>query len=504
MRFRAWLLWLLILVGGVIEAKSVPSVKISPQEGSGGARSGYQFYRISYRNPEAAPRRVECLWQLHGWVKKTLFLPGNESGVLEVGIPLTADRNSPGTLFVYDEDGTQVEKSPLDVFSPGWEVAYSNRLSAQEAEKIHDSLQPSLLRHRAVSVEAVGAWPTDCRAYLGGRWIILPDAEFENLTTTQQDALLKFVALGGVLVKTDSGMRDQAERIYGRGRIVELPRSPERWSSLDFHGDEAQVFDVKQAQLKAPMLALRGIFWVMTVFCVAFGPLCYWALLKLGKLSHILWILPASSGLFVGGLVMFAGVSEGWGTKSALNSLTFLDQKSGLAVSGGTLEYYAALTEPRGMEFSDKMIFLYAGLDSSPILNLTDGQRFYGGVARPRMVGILPFRRVEFRSERLLVRRISETELEVENALNARLLEVEVRDGIGHIYRGAEPIESGKKALLKRENGKVVLNWRGRNLGGLVPPGGYAAQLEATPFLEPGARAKQEDSWLIGTLEAQP
>ena len=504
MRFRAWLLWLLILLSGVIEAKESPSVKVSPLAGSGGARSGYQFYRLSYRNPDAVPRRVECLWQLHGWVKKTLFLPGNESGVLEVGIPLTADRNRPGTFFVYDEAGTQVGKSLLDVFSPGWEIAYSNTLSAQEVEQIRAALQPSLLRHRAAAAEPVEEWPTDCRAYLGGRWIMLPDAEFERLTSLQQKALLDFVALGGVLVRTDSGMRDQAERIYGRGRIVELPQSPERWSELNFHGDESQVFEVKQAQLKAPMLALRGIFWVMTVFCVAFGPLCYWALLKLGKLSHILWILPASSGLFVGGMVMFAGLSEGWGTKSALNSLTFLDQKSRLAVSGGTLEYYAALTEPRGMEFSDKMIFLYAGLDSSPILNLTDGQRFYGGVARPRMVGILPFRRVEFRPERLLVRRISETELEVENALNARLLELEVRDKGGHIYRGSQPIDSGSRALLKREDTRVVLNWRGRNLAGLIPAGGYAARLEATPFLEPGARATREDSWLIGTLEAMP
>ena len=210
---------------------------------------------------------------------------------------------------------------------------------------------------------------------------------------------------------------------------------------------------------RAPVTAFLVL---ISVFMVLVGPTNYWLLLRARRLYLLLVTVPVGAAVFAASLFAYALISEGFGTRARVRSLTYLDQDSGRAVSWSRQSYYAGLSPSGGMRFPmDTAIY--------PVEHLPRGDHDQRQLARQVVwtdeqvlaSGYLPARRLmqylvirsSESSSRVIVRPGDENaSLNVSNALGADIAELYVCNDQGDIYHGRRLADGAEAKLTKISN----------------------------------------------------
>jgi hypothetical protein len=90
---------------------------------------------------------------------------------------------------------------------------------------------------------------------------------------------------------------------------------------------------------------------LMTLFAVAIGPLNLWLLSRKRKLYLMLLTVPVLSLITCVSLFVYAVVADGFGVKSRVRSVTYLDQGTATAVKLARISLYAGLSPSGGLTF---------------------------------------------------------------------------------------------------------------------------------------------------------
>ncbi len=97
---------------------------------------------------------------------------------------------------------------------------------------------------------------------------------------------------------------------------------------------------------------------LITGFVVLIGPVNFMVLRKLRRPYLMLLVVPAAALLVTGGLIGYALVADGLGTRVRTRSVTLLDQSCGEAVVWGRQTYYAGLAPSGGLTYEgDTAVF---------------------------------------------------------------------------------------------------------------------------------------------------
>ncbi|MCA9189969.1 MAG: hypothetical protein KDA99_30300, partial [Planctomycetales bacterium] len=96
-----------------------------------------------------------------------------------------------------------------------------------------------------------------------------------------------------------------------------------------------------------------GAFLVLiSLFALVIGPVNYFLLRRMYRLSWLLWTVPIGALTVVLGLFAYALFTDGLGVRSQTRSVTFLDQTAGHAVAWSRHTYYAGIVPSEGLSFS--------------------------------------------------------------------------------------------------------------------------------------------------------
>jgi len=106
------------------------------------------------------------------------------------------------------------------------------------------------------------------------------------------------------------------------------------------------------------LVPVNGFRVLITLFCVAIGPLNYYLLRRLKRLHLLVLTTPASALVVTLLLFGYALMADGLGTRVRVRSATQIDQRRGHAVCWSRLSYYAGLAPARGLAFPDNVAVL--------------------------------------------------------------------------------------------------------------------------------------------------
>lgn len=105
----------------------------------------------------------------------------------------------------------------------------------------------------------------------------------------------------------------------------------------------------------APVTLFRVM---LTVFVVLVGPFNYWILRAWGKQHLLVVTTPILAALFTVALLGYALLADGLATKARVQSLTYLDQPQGEAVSWARMSYYAGIAPRRGLQMPTEAMMI--------------------------------------------------------------------------------------------------------------------------------------------------
>ena len=375
--------------------------------------------------------------------------------------------------------------------------------------------------------------PTNWLGYTSLRAVVIGPDEWRQLDDAQKSALLTWTACGGDLMLVDgdlgvlfpdgpplpAGTENGAVRGYFFGRIHRPTSASIGTAGLASVLAAAQK--VQDANWALPAngaldwgkiagrgfrllipgvdgVPARAYLSILIVFSLLIGPVNYWLLWR--KRQQVLLVLttPLISAMFIVVLAAYVVAGEGIGVRGRAATFTILDQVRQQASTRGSVSLYAAgMTPAGGLRFPRDAAVFPIGPDGTgsrdrQTLDLSDGQRFSGGLIQARSPG--NFEQIGFRTarERLSFNREGNG-LTVVNGLGATVSMLVYRDR-DQAYSLTDPVPHGGKATMKAgalAAGNVVpadlpLSSRFVHLLGHQPAGSYLAVLERSPFWEPG------------------
>jgi hypothetical protein len=396
--------------------------------------------------------------------------------------------------------------------------------------------------------------PTNWLGYTSLRAVVIGPSEWTQLSEDQKNGLRAWTACGGDLFLADGDMRtfvpaaspqagigaDGQVHAYFFGRVHTLSSEFIAETGLDRVLSERQLLQDDNWALPAnrardwgviaargfrlPIPGIEGVparayFSILIVFAVLIGPINYWILWR--KRREVLFVLtaPFISAIFIVLLAGYVVVGEGLSVSGRVVSFTMLDEVRHQATTRATISLYAAgMTPGGGLNFPRDVAVFSLGLDGKgsrerQLLDLTEAQRFYGGMIQARSPA--NFEQIGTRAarERLTFTR-SAAGTSVVNGFGATVKLLLYRSG-NRIYSLRDALAEGGKATLK--DGGVIgrdvvpadlpLSGRLMHLIDNQPEGSYIAVLERSPFLNAGMPAVGErDSFhvVIGWPGGQP
>jgi hypothetical protein len=381
--------------------------------------------------------------------------------------------------------------------------------------------------------------PTNWLGYTSLRAVVIGSSEWTQLSEDQRNALRAWTACGGDLFLADGDLRtfvptaapqggvgaDGQVHAYFFGRVYTLSSAFIAETGLDKVFSERQLLQDDNWALPAnrardwgviaargfrlPIPGIEGVparayFSILIVFAVLIGPINYWILRR--KRHEVLFVLtaPFISAIFIVLLAGYVVVGEGLSVSGRIVSFTMLDQVRHQATTRATISLYAAgMTPGGGLNFPRDAAVFSLGLDGKgtrerQLLDLTETQRFYGGMIQARSP--TNFEQIGTRAarERLTFTRDAAA-TSVVNGLGATVKLLLYRSG-NRVYSLRDPLPEGGKATLKDGGliGRDVvpadlpLSGRLMHLIDNQPEGSYLAVLERSPFLNAGTSAVLE------------
>ena len=396
--------------------------------------------------------------------------------------------------------------------------------------------------------------PTNWLGFTSLRAVVIGPKEWEQLTAAQKDALLTWTACGGDLLFVDGdvsalfpagqtppgGTDKPAVSGYFFGRI-HLPTSASV-SATGLAGVLSAAQKLQDANWVLPVngasdwgkIAARGFrllipgvdgvparayLSILIVFALWIGPLNYWLLWRKQRQVLLVLTVPLISAIFIVLLAGYVLAGEGLGVRGRAVTFTMLDQVRKQSATRATISLYAAgMTPAGGLRFARDLAVIPVGPQGGgsreqQTLDLTDAQRFSGGVIQARSPTNLE--QIGFRTarERLNFNREAGG-VSVVNGLGVTIASLIYRDG-DNVYSLARPLAAGARDVLNLGTpapGIVVpsdlfLFARFAHLVANQPRGSYLAVLEQSPFWDPGVSGIRERSsfhLVIGWPEGQP
>lgn len=219
---------------------------------------------------------------------------------------------------------------------------------------------------------------------------------------------------------------------------------------------------------KAPVMTFLVL---ISVFMIVIGPLNYSWLKRRGRLHLLLVTVPAGAALMVGGLFVFAILTDGLSAQTRIRSFTHLDQPNADAVSWSRQTYYASLAPSRGLLFPDTSV-VYP-LEAEPVsrrgrrtggrvVEWDDAQRLRTGYIYPRTAAQFLVINSEPCSAKLDVV-AKENQVRVTNHLGSVIALLVLRDEQGKCFTGAK-LEVGESRALESLTMQEAFDLWGRHM----------------------------------------
>lgn len=393
-------------------------------------------------------------------------------------------------------------------------------------------LQPFTF-HGTKAPEAPGLWPTDYRDYLTFDAVLAPASTLQALSPSVRLALTAYERLGGKLITTEENQPAGFSTSQAAlDAIADFQKANTRmigdlkFKSYGYGSGNRATENLARIPLNIQAsLPVGFIILLLVIFSVVVVPFCVWHFAKRNRRILLLAVLPAASAALALGVGIIALFTYGTTPITRLQSVTFLDQRTRLAVTRGQFGVFAPGSIDGEMSIPN---------DATLTLRDTDGSNFKGTLAyaetprldgtwvKPLTVAFFDFSRARQHAEKLDVRPGPDESVTVVNLLGAPALGGWLRRGENR-YR-IPPLAPGESAeLAPTEKTHVPFtDWQehllssdtdfGRNwhtLGLLanspsVSDGTYILHLNASPFFPNlfGRRPTKgtEESIVIGTF----
>jgi hypothetical protein len=378
-----------------------------------------------------------------------------------------------------------------------------------------------------------GRLPANWLGYTSLRAVAISPAEWDLLSDAQRSALLTWTACGGDLILVDGDTRallpdvvmapaadaDRRDGRYFFGRVHALSSASlvdaglARTLVATAQGRETYAAlpanvapDFGLIETRGFLLAIPGVdgmparmyLAILLLFSLLIGPANYWFLWRKRRLVLLVITTPLISAAFIVLLAGYAVAGDGFRVQGRAQTFTMLDQASRQAATRATASVYAAgLTPSRGLLVARDVAIFPLGLDGAGTrerldLDLTEAQRFAGGVLQARLPGNVE--QVSFRPARERLSFAAAPDgMAVTNGLDATIAALVYRTG-GAAYQLEGALAPGGRQVLTR----VADNVRPALPAGMaIPPkflalfdhqpaDAYLAVLDRSPFWDPG------------------
>jgi hypothetical protein len=406
--------------------------------------------------------------------------------------------------------------------------------------------------------------PSNWQGFTSLRAVALGPTEWEQLTPSQQQAILTWTASGGDLFLIDRPLDSvvppdiQPANLqttkpefnnYYLGRI-HLAKSADVTASglatvlnnIDIASPHAdwtlpanRAMDwgfIGSRGFRLPIEGVGGVptkayLSMLVLFTVVIGPLNYLYLWRKKQQVLMVVTVPVISLLFIGVISAYAFLGEGLAIRGRATTFTLLDQTTKQAATRGSVSLYAGGIVPgNGLTFPEQYAVFPLGPDGYGVqgqmsVDLTESQRFTTGVLEARSP--TNFDEIAFgpARERLSFER-SDNGFSVVNGLGGNVTKLYYRDN-DRIYALDGKLDAGEKGSLVAWPATNAINGGevygdGVNNSGLNPlkfqmlideqrNGTYLAVLETSPFWDPGVTDLDERSsfhFVLGYVEGQP
>ena len=129
---------------------------------------------------------------------------------------------------------------------------------------------------------------------------------------------------------------------------------------VSMHRDNVQFWDwLIPGVGRAPVITFLVL---STLFAIVIGPVNYFSLRRIRRLSLLLVTVPLGAALVTFALFGYALLTDGLGTKARIRSVAMLDQAAGESVSWSRQTYYASIAPSRGLQFPrESLVFSVIG-----------------------------------------------------------------------------------------------------------------------------------------------
>lgn len=222
------------------------------------------------------------------------------------------------------------------------------------------------------------------------------------------------------------------------------------------HGMSARLPNNEFLEFLIPGISGVPVFaflLLITVFSVVIGPVNYYYLARRKRLHLLVLSIPLIAVITSVSLFAYSVVAHGFGTKSRVRSITFVDQRLQKSVTMSRISLYSGLAPSDGLTFPQETAVY-------PIWPYVGGETFEAGTvdwtrAQALRTGWIKSRtRTQFRTttysdqrERLQVKSQS-GRMEISNGFGLTLANLLVADAAGNVFFG-ENIAAGANAVLK-------------------------------------------------------
>lgn len=373
----------------------------------------YQPIRVRIRNDLPRKRNLLCICKTFRLqspieIRKEIEIGRGEEVRFTLLVP--AASGSGLTQLWFWEDGSQRTDLHFPLSLPGWSGTSSSQPETLSGIVLFDRGDPDTRALAKAQEEVISPWLTSggfhSPSYLAvldpdsapGQWqafyalsaVGIRGDAWESLPESSRTAILDWVRVGGTLWFYEGPGADAATvaKVLFQGKTPPqnfMPLDPEHyrlglgrisWISDDpfplFDSDrwKKEISWAQQSSSGGEAGALKailstkqeipgigkvpvGIFLLLiVVFTILIGPVNYVALRKAGKVHLFLVTVPALSLVSVLALVSYSAISEGFGIRGIVRSLTWLDPVTQEATVVSRTEVYAALSPRGGLRFS--------------------------------------------------------------------------------------------------------------------------------------------------------
>ncbi len=404
----------------------------------------------------------------------------------------------------------------------------------------------------------VNGWSQNWLGYTRYEAVFVTAAEMESMPPGVREALERYVECGGLLVILGSYSRVTPWKRFvepggtgqsyhpGFGECIIVPEDDiQQWDQTQWETlqrawqDTGKAWDfMKSAQMANRAFPVveelgipaRGLFVIVLIFAIMIGPLNLLFVSRKGKRIRLLWTVPLLSLFTCLGILCYSLLAEGIEGHQRTQTLTFLDEQSHRASTIGWTGFYCPLTPSGGLVYNleTEITPQYSSTyddqrdGRSVSLDWTGAQHLQSGWVPARLPVHFMIRKSQRRQERLICRRTDEDQITVVNGLGVGIKRLYLADEAGRMFTGGEIAAGAARELsvstlplhpsgIKKDLRSVYeADWIVTMKEVLKKPEtylvplSYIAELEGSPFVEPGLEKAAEtrlESTVYGILK---